>query len=322
MAKPQEESGGNWMDTYADMVTLLLTFFVMLYSMSSVVEEKWSELVRAFNSEGTQQVEQIVFAPEGTGAEILHNSGEGLSVVRTDDETQKNGEFSEDYTIQFDDLFSLIERYIEENNMSNDIEVVESTDLISDKSQNGSTDLAGSKNIYIQFKNNVLFEPDKAVIKSDSQEILEFLGECLKGVENQIAFVVIKGHTASSEYSEVDARLLSTERAGNISNFFEDSCNLPSTMLVPLGLAGDYPIADNSTEEGRAKNRRVEICIIGKNSQLVQSGEILKILGASFASDSGDIGDIVREDASNNQVALSENNDDAQQLNLNTQQSD
>jgi len=54
MARKQaeEESGGSWMDTYGDMVTLLLTFFVMLYSMSSIVEEKWNALVSAFNVNG------------------------------------------------------------------------------------------------------------------------------------------------------------------------------------------------------------------------------------------------------------------------------
>ena len=59
--KNNDESGGNWMDTYGDMVTLLLTFFVMLYSMSSVQEDKWAMLVRAFNIHGDEVVDQIVF---------------------------------------------------------------------------------------------------------------------------------------------------------------------------------------------------------------------------------------------------------------------
>ena len=59
MAKKQreEESGGSWMDTYGDMVTLLLTFFVMLYSMSSITDEKWQEIVSAFNIVGEEKVD-------------------------------------------------------------------------------------------------------------------------------------------------------------------------------------------------------------------------------------------------------------------------
>ena len=41
------DGGGNWMDTYGDMVTLLLTFFIMLYSMSSLSEQKWEIFVRS-----------------------------------------------------------------------------------------------------------------------------------------------------------------------------------------------------------------------------------------------------------------------------------
>ena len=40
------DSGGNWMDTYGDMVTLLLTFFIMLYSMSNLDAQKWSIFVK------------------------------------------------------------------------------------------------------------------------------------------------------------------------------------------------------------------------------------------------------------------------------------
>ena len=46
------EGGSNWMDTYGDMVTLLLTFFVMLYASSSVDEEKWQYILQAFTSNG------------------------------------------------------------------------------------------------------------------------------------------------------------------------------------------------------------------------------------------------------------------------------
>ena len=70
-------------------------------------------------------------------------------------------------------------------------------------------------------------------------------------------------------------------------------------MLIPMGLAGDYPIATNDTAEGRAINRRVEMVIIGKDSSFAQSGELLRILGASFTVDSGDVNDVVVADEVN-----------------------
>ncbi len=43
----QEEEGGSWMDTYGDMITLVLTFFVLLYSMSSMDQSKWQYIAGA-----------------------------------------------------------------------------------------------------------------------------------------------------------------------------------------------------------------------------------------------------------------------------------
>ena len=48
--KTEAPSGGNWLDTYADMVTLLLTFFVLLYASSSIDEQKWQQILQAFEA--------------------------------------------------------------------------------------------------------------------------------------------------------------------------------------------------------------------------------------------------------------------------------
>jgi chemotaxis protein MotB len=125
--------------------------------------------------------------------------------------------------------------------------------------------------------------------------MMKFLGQCIKNLESQISLVIVKGHTAAGSASEVDSRLLSSARASTITNYFEDNFGIPSTMLIPMGLAGDYPIASNDTEEGRAANRRVEMVIIGKDSSFGQSGELLKILGASFDLDAGDVNDVVAD---------------------------
>ena len=53
------DSGGNWMDTYGDMVTLLLTFFIMLYSMSNLDAQKWSIFVKSIPSIQNQESENI-----------------------------------------------------------------------------------------------------------------------------------------------------------------------------------------------------------------------------------------------------------------------
>lgn len=283
------------MDTYGDLVTLLLTFFVMLYSMASVAEDKWAALVQAFNNRfGHENVEQIVINPNdmSMGNYPLENNNLGLNPGESEDERISN---------EMDELFIMIEDYVEKSNMQDSIlvqlgETEEKKGPDSGMDESSGIDTLSSsslgetsKNIYIEFTNDVLFNPDESSLKKGSEEVIGFLGECLEKVDNDVAMVIIKGHTANAPNSVVDSRLLSSERASTISNFFEKNNKIKSTKLYPIGLAGDYPVASNDTEEGRSKNRRVEIVIISKNSDLAKSGELLKILGASFTHGAGDI---------------------------------
>lgn len=291
--KNMDEGGGSWMDTYGDMVTLLFTFFVMLYSMSSINEDKWAALVRAFNIHGDEVVDQIVFGYSSEdGSEPFENENDGNAVGQ---ESQRP------VNTDLDELFINIQKYVEDHEMQDSISISqgdtgqssgEQDDQQAENEKPYSMSGEQANNIYIQFKNDVLFKPDEAVLREEAEDVVKFLGECLESVEPEVAMIIIKGHTAISPTSIVDSRLLSSDRASTISNFLENDFKIPSNKLYPIGLSGDYPIATNDTEEGRRQNRRVEIVIISKESDLAKSGELLKILGSSFEATSGDIQDI------------------------------
>ena len=315
--KQEEEAGGSWMDTYGDLVTLLLTFFVMLYSMSSMVEERWEKLALAFSRNGGEKVDQIVFTndPNGEGEGMLHNNGEsddhGDGLLPGD--TMGGEDSGAAMNTNLDELYESIKTFIEKSDMANSVMVMQTAELAAESGEGtehgtgtgeeGETSgqdsetaeknpEEGANNVYLQFKNNALFDPDRSVLRPESYEVLSFLGECLQSVKDDIAMIVIKGHTAQSANSDVDSRLLSAERAGTISNYFESKYKIPSTKLIAIGLAGDYPIADNSTEEGRQQNRRVEVVIISKSSALGKSAELLNVLGAAFSQGSANLDDL------------------------------
>lgn len=264
MAKRKRDDGSsyNWMDTYGDMVTLLLTFFIMLFSMSSVNEEKWEQLVRAFSRKG-EETSQVVIAPEGDGEDVGRNQSEfpppgGEAELETESNLPKN----------FDELFEYLKTYVEDNNMSASVSVENS-----------------EGNVYIRFQDNLFFDPDKYVLKPASKDILGFLGAGLKNLEDQILVINISGHTASVpgiDYYPVSDWMLSSERASAVAIYLEEETGVDPAILLPIGYGKNHPIADNDTAEGREQNRRVDMLIVGKGNNMANQQLLQQILGDTY----------------------------------------
>ncbi len=268
--KRRKSSGGGvdsnaWMNTYADLVTLLLCFFVLLFTMSSVDAEKWQLLVKAFASRGND-TSQIVLIPEGEGNEIAENAGN--ESLAPDDETAPA---EEDLPIDFEELYRYIKAYIERNNMEGSVELQK-----------------GENSVFIRFKDNIFFNPDSAVLKTSSHDVLDFLGDCFKSVESQVLSVRINGHTAAIpgvENYQVSDRTLSTDRANSVLMYFEDIKRLEPKKLIAIGYGKNYPVADNDTPEGREQNRRVDMMILSNKIDTDGMDDLYNLLLGSFDID-------------------------------------
>lgn len=242
--KPREEGASNeWMNTYSDLVTLLLCFFVLLFSMSSVDAEKWELLVEALAGDANQ----VVIDPNSDPGEstIAGNKGDGGDSETISPTVTGNPEDIQD----FDELFDYLQKYVQENNLSNSIEVMKSGDNV----------------VYIRFRNSIFFMPDKGDLLPQAKEILTYLGDCLVAVEDQIYVVSINGHTAQVDTPGVyvvSDWLLSGERASQVAKYLDEEKGFTPSKLRPMGYGKNFPIADNSTSEGREQNRRVDITIV------------------------------------------------------------
>lgn len=251
MARKSHDDGGGgqeWMNTYSDLVTLLMTFFVLLFSMSSVNAEKWEQFVNALKNDPNAATNQVVVNdPNGDpGTGPLQNKGEG--------DTMSPSEPSE---IQdFTDLFEVLQKYVEEQGLESSIELSKSGDNV----------------VYIRFKNNIFFQPDKSDLKPEGREILGYLGECLTYVEEQIRIISINGHTADvgNDNYAVSDWMLSSARAGQVADFLDMKMDIDPTKLRPMGYGKNYPVADNSTDEGRQQNRRVDMTIVKEDGTVDQ----------------------------------------------------
>lgn len=244
--KPREEpSGDAWMNTYSDLVTLLMTFFVLLFSMSSVNAEKWEAFVKAFVNPG-DATSQIVLDNDGKedGDEPLPNTSDAQQIMDGVSPSDQPSTLPTD----FDDLYAFLQEYVAENNLGNSVEVMKSGDNV----------------VYIRFQNNIFFDPDKATLRAEGIEVLGYLGDCFYAVQDDIYVISINGHTAAVDdpnYSVSDW-VLSAERASRVADYLDITKHVEATKLRPMGYGKSFPIADNDTAEGRRKNRRVDMTIV------------------------------------------------------------
>ncbi len=247
--KPQENHDNDWLNTYADMVTLLLTFFVMLYASSSLDEQKWQYIYQAFQSRG-KYLNEYVDHPE-------HTKDEG-SYVQDEDPSQSGGEG--ELPQSFDQLYVYLSDYVEKNELSNQISV--------------SKD---SAHIYIRFDSSVFFEGNSAVLKPEGMDVIDGISPGIKAVRSSIERMTVSGHTAYG-ISEVNDWQLSSDRAVSVVNYMEFRTVLDSSQFRTSGVGPHEPVADNETAEGRAKNRRVEMVILRNDADLTDPQVVQDIL--------------------------------------------
>jgi len=249
----ESDSSGTWLNTYADMVTLMLTFFILLFSMSTIDSTKFNMIVKAF-SESTSKDMIVILGREGPN-DYDAATAQGPDVFEEDVEVK-------DLT----DIFMAISDYIEQNNMQDSVRISQ-----------------GDGFIFIQFMDNLLFEPNSARLKSSDLDLLNFVGMGIKSVQDQLKLVRIDGHTAAipedPDYPVSD-RLLSSERANSVLMYFEDVIGIRPELLVQMGYGKQVPLPGNtnSTDEERSKNRRVEIYISTENDLREQLDNIYEKL--------------------------------------------
>lgn len=120
----------------------------------------------------------------------------------------------------------------------------------------------------------ILFDSGKADIKPSGTKVLHRVGDILKGVKDKA--IRVEGYT---DNLPISSRLrdkfptnweLSTARAVNVVHFLQDKVGIPGDRLSACGYGPYRPVADNSTPQGRAQNRRIQIVLVPLNAKVVK----------------------------------------------------
>lgn len=237
--KRSEGGGANWMDTYGDMVTLLLCFFVLLYSMSTIDEVKYQALVRSFNPDAT----------------ITPTETTGQNGFIADPQNQESIEAS------IDQLYQELVGYASQQDATKDMTVTR-----------------GDGYVFLSMDNTVFFDGDSYNLRPDGALILDGLAAIFGKVGPSIDEIRIMGHTAQATPNDpndpsVD-RFLSSNRSVTVLLYLQTKNFIDPARLVSMGFGQWRPVSSNSTSQERAKNRRVEFVIAGKNVENTMSDSI------------------------------------------------
>lgn len=275
--RPEAPAGGNapWLATFADLMNLLLCFFVLLFAMSDVDGEKFEEISVSFsNAFGVLDGGRTAIG-EGqlisSGLTQLNDLDEFFSTMGAQSE-ETGEEIKKDSTNKVDfELEDAREKILEE--MANQSE--EMYDQILDLSElyelGSFVELSiDSEYKYVQLslKGSILYESGKADIIEQAKPFLSKMGELLSKFEGFTIEII--GHTdnvpMSSGGAFRDNNWLSSARALNAAEFLINNNNLDPAKLKYSGRGEYEPVSSNSTAEGRAKNRRIEIRIYNELS--------------------------------------------------------
>lgn len=268
MAKRKEDTPSPgapaWMATFSDLMNLLLCFFVMLFAMSSIEEAKLQDFVAAMNN--TFSVFDGGAAAIGDGF-LISNGVSQLNeldqYINSTGKTADSDTEGEDFN-EFEKSPEALEEILAEENLAKNEELAESMEEILQDNQLADEVEVSFTAQYIQLTMNgaLCFDNASAQLRDEAKEVLNKVGVLLERYGTGI--IEIEGHTdnvpiSNALYSSNEE--LSSARALTVFYYLRDTTSLNTANLKHSGMGERCPIADNSTPEGRGRNRRVEIRI-------------------------------------------------------------
>ena len=252
-----EGNADRWIVSYADFITLLFAFFVVMYSISSVNDGKFRVLAEmlpeVFNDDGGKGSEELRSAVAidlgGRTIETLCNLATLESVV-----DERSSDLLEDAEpLEIDANASVEERVNQAIEPLIDLEGVKVRD--------------GQQWLEVELPNELLFASGATQLSPQALPVLQRMAESLRGVDSAVRVegftdnVPIRGGVISSNWQ------LSAVRAAAVVEQFTRT-GLDPLQMSAVGYGEFYPVNDNTTDAGRAENRRVVIAI-AKHDDLV-----------------------------------------------------
>ena len=253
-----------WVIPYADLLTLLMALFLVLFAVGRTDLEKFKKMAQSFKQEFGNSATSQVVSLGGSGDNPTGDGGSGI--LAADLTPQQPAAITTTTT-------SPADQALEEKNAAIQAAQTEANSLqgVEDsvRSVADAFGVGGQLNFTIDARglvvtivtDQVLFQPGDADLQAEGLTVLDVVAQALANVPNDVS---VEGHTddrpiSNSRYASNWE--LSNARATSVLRYLIEHDQIPASRLSAVGYADQRPIADNSTIEGAAKNRRVEIVV-------------------------------------------------------------
>ncbi|MBD2863666.1 flagellar motor protein MotB [Paenibacillus oceani] len=257
MARRRKQPSGShssserWLITYADLITLLMIFFVILYAMSKIDSAKYDTLSRALQMQFNDGSSVI---PKGTGIMGEAIPGDPKSGDQTqqppESKTEPNSDPEKEKEKELQNLLKIVQQYIADQHLEEQLSASDTP-----------------RGIAIKLNDLFLFDLGKAELKQGAYPVLEKLASLFPTLDTKVS---IEGHTddlplaTGSAYQ--DNWGLSQARSVSVIRYFVNTAKLDTGTFISSAYADTKPVAPNDSEANRQKNRRVEIVVL-RNDQ-------------------------------------------------------
>ncbi|MBD3404444.1 OmpA family protein [candidate division GN15 bacterium] len=225
----------RWLLTYADLITLLLAFFIVMYSMSQLDAKKFGKMTEAL-----------------TG---VLRGGESILNEQTDHTKTGHG------LLNIGDL-SMIQRHVEERFKSLNEELEIATEVT-------------ERGLVVHVMESALFRPGSADLHPKARKVLDIVADFARPLPNHIRVEGHTDDTPINTRIYPSNWELSSARATEVVRYLIDEHGIPADRISALGYGQFRPVAPNNTAENRARNRRVDIVVLTMELTLTEPSSSL-----------------------------------------------
>jgi chemotaxis protein MotB len=238
--RKREEHGNHerWLVSYADFITLLFAFFVVMFAVSQVDDKKVGRFTEAVQ--------------EATNVGIFEtNGGKPITILKS--EKPIEGAVQPEAPTPVVSMSTIRQRL--------------SRSLSAALDAGRLTLVDGRDGLVVRLRDAAFFESASASIREEVMPDLEAVGRTLKDLNNDVR---IEGHTDAVPIRSSAYRSnweLSAARAAAVLSFFSESSSVDEGRMSVAGYGSQRPLAPNTTQEGRSQNRRVDIVVLEPREQ-------------------------------------------------------